>query len=101
MMLVLCDYCDSKTVVIFCRADSAKLCISCDQYVHSANALSLKYVHSQICNNCRNEPAAVRCATDNLVLCNDCDSDTHNSSFVASSIHARHRLYGFSGCPLP
>ncbi|KAL1314573.1 hypothetical protein HN51_041378 [Arachis hypogaea] len=99
MMLLPCDYCDSKTAVLFCRADSAKLCISCDQHVHSANALSLKHVRSQICDNCRNEPAAVRCATDNLVLCNDCDSDAHNSSSVAISLHARHRLHGFSGCP--
>ncbi|MED6174849.1 hypothetical protein PIB30_072920 [Stylosanthes scabra] len=99
MMMLPCDYCDSKTAVLFCRADSAKLCLSCDQHVHSANALSLKHVRSQICDNCRNEPAAVRCATDNLVLCSDCDSDAHNGSSVASSHHARHRLQGFSGCP--
>ncbi|KAL4314366.1 zinc finger protein CONSTANS-LIKE 14-like [Arachis ipaensis] len=99
MMLLPCDYYDSKTAVLFCRADSAKLCISCDQHVHSANALSLKHVRSQICNNCRNEPATVRYATNNLVLCNDCDSDTHNSSTIASSLHTHHRLHGFSGCP--
>ncbi|RYQ96942.1 hypothetical protein Ahy_B08g092887 [Arachis hypogaea] len=46
MMLLPCDYCDSKTAVLFCRPDSAKLCISCDQHVHSANALSLKHVCS-------------------------------------------------------
>ncbi|RYR45995.1 hypothetical protein Ahy_A07g031766 [Arachis hypogaea] len=101
MMLLPCDYCDSKTAVIFCHVDSAKLCISCDQHVHSVNALSLKHVRSHICDNCRNEPVAVRCATDNLVLCNVCDSNAHNSSSVASFLHARHRLHGFSGCPPP
>ncbi|MQM01608.1 hypothetical protein Taro_034366, partial [Colocasia esculenta] len=49
---VPCDFCDEEATVLFCHADSAKLCFFCDQHVHSANALSRKHQHPQICNNC-------------------------------------------------
>ncbi|KAJ1392902.1 CCT domain [Sesbania bispinosa] len=93
-----CDYCDSKSAVLYCRADSAKLCLVCDQHVHSANALSLKHVRYQICENCKNDTASVRCSTDNLLLCNRCDWDAHGGS-SALSHHIRHRLEGLSGVP--
>ncbi|XP_047321942.1 zinc finger protein CONSTANS-LIKE 13-like [Impatiens glandulifera] len=92
-----CDFCDERTAVLYCRADSARLCLFCDQQVHSANALSLKHVRSQICDNCRSDSVAVRCITENLVLCSECDSDAHGSSTVG--IHDLERIQGFSGCP--
>ncbi|CAI9756380.1 unnamed protein product [Fraxinus pennsylvanica] len=95
---VSCDYCGDNPAIIYCRADSAKLCLSCDQHVHSANALSKKHLRSQICDNCGSEPVSVRCATDNLVLCQECDWDAHGSCNVASS-HDRVPVDGFSGCP--
>ncbi|XP_047312864.1 zinc finger protein CONSTANS-LIKE 14 [Impatiens glandulifera] len=93
-----CDFCDERTAVLYCRADSAKLCLFCDQQVHSANALSLKHVRSQICDNCRSDSVTIRCTTDNLVLCNECDSDAHGNTSVAS-LHNRVSIHGFSGCP--
>ncbi|XP_022878168.1 zinc finger protein CONSTANS-LIKE 14-like isoform X2 [Olea europaea var. sylvestris] len=95
---VACDYCGDNPAIIYCRADSAKLCLSCDQHVHSANALSKKHLRSQICDNCGLEPVSVRCATDNLVLCQECDWDAHGSCNVSSS-HDRVPVEGFSGCP--
>ncbi|XP_057437577.1 zinc finger protein CONSTANS-LIKE 14-like isoform X2 [Lotus japonicus] len=86
-----CDYCDSKSAVLYCKADSAKLCLLCDQHVHSANALSLKHVRHQICEACQNDAASSRSSTDNLSLCDHCHSGAADSS--------RHRLEGFSGCP--
>lgn len=82
-----CDFCGEREAVLFCRADTAKLCLPCDQHVHTANLLSKKHVRSQICDNCGNEPVSVRCFTDNLVLCQDCDWDVRSS------------VEGFSGCP--
>ncbi|GKV50938.1 hypothetical protein SLEP1_g57615 [Rubroshorea leprosula] len=79
-------------------ADSAKLCLFCDQHVHSANLLLRKHLRSQICDNCGSEPVAVRCVTDNLVLCQECDWDAHGSCSV-SSAHERTPVEGFSGCP--
>ncbi|CAH8299387.1 unnamed protein product [Eruca vesicaria subsp. sativa] len=93
-----CDFCGERAAVLFCRADTAKLCLPCDQHVHAANLLSKKHVRSQICDNCGNEPVSVRCFTDNLVLCQDCDWDVHGSSSV-SDAHVRSSVEGFSGCP--
>lgn len=97
-MLALCDFCNSKLAVLYCTADSAKLCLFCDQQIHSANALSLRHLRSQICDNCRAEPVSVRCCTENLMLCQDCDWDSHYNSSV-SSVHERSSVEGFSGCP--
>ncbi|CAN8304057.1 unnamed protein product [Cochlearia groenlandica] len=95
---VPCDFCGDHTAVLFCRADAAKLCLHCDQHVHTANLLSRKHVRSQICDNCGNEPVSVRCFTDNLVLCQDCDWDVHGSS-SGSDAHVRSAVEGFSGVP--
>ncbi|MQM20622.1 hypothetical protein Taro_053645 [Colocasia esculenta] len=96
---VPCDFCCEEAAVLFCRADSAKLCLFCDQHVHSANALSRKHQRSQICDNCGSEPVAFRCSTDGLALCQDCDWDTHGACASAASSHARAPVEAFSGCP--
>lgn len=93
-----CDFCNQQIAVLYCRADTAKLCLFCDQLVHSANALSKKHLRSQICDNCGSEPVSIRCATDNLVLCQDCDWDAHGSCAVCGA-HDRNPVEGFSGCP--
>lgn len=94
--MVSCDFCGERPAILYCRADSAKLCLSCDQHVHSANALSKKHLRSQICDNCAAEPATIRCATDGLVLCQECDWDAH---CVVSAAHDRSPVDGFSGSP--
>lgn len=94
--VVPCDFCNEEIAVLYCRADSAKLCLFCDQHVHSANTLSRKHLRSQICDNCGSEPVSVRCSTDNLVLCHDCDCDAHAS---CPSSHHRQQVDGFSDCP--
>lgn len=96
---VPCDFCNEQAAVLYCRADAAKLCLFCDQHVHSANALSRKHLRSQICDNCGSEPVSVRCSTENLVLCHECDWDAHASCAV-SVAHDRRPVDGFSGCPL-
>ncbi|XP_010250574.1 PREDICTED: zinc finger protein CONSTANS-LIKE 14-like isoform X2 [Nelumbo nucifera] len=96
--IILCDFCNEEIAVIYCRADSAKLCLFCDQHVHSANALSRKHLRSQICDNCSSQPVSVRCSTDHLVLCQDCDWDAHGSCSL-SATHERCPVEGFSGCP--
>ncbi|KAL8160099.1 hypothetical protein V2J09_001636 [Rumex salicifolius] len=46
--LPLCEFCNERSVVVYCKADDAKLCLVCDNQVHSANALSLKHLRSSI-----------------------------------------------------
>ncbi|KAK1365602.1 Zinc finger, B-box [Heracleum sosnowskyi] len=89
-----CDHCNSEAAILYCRADSAKLCLMCDQHVHSANPLSLKHIRSQICDNCHSQPVSSFCVSDNLHLCQDCDSDAHSN-------HNRLPVEGFTACPSP
>ncbi|XP_052881461.1 zinc finger protein CONSTANS-LIKE 15-like isoform X2 [Gossypium arboreum] len=95
---VPCDFCNHRIALLYCRADSAKLCLLCDHHVHSANLLSRKHLRSQICHNCSAQPVSVRRATHNLMLCQDCDWDTHGTCSV-SAAHDRTPVEGFSGCP--
>ncbi|CAL0318921.1 unnamed protein product [Lupinus luteus] len=90
-----CEFCRSEIGVLYCRADSAKLCLLCDQRVHSANILSRKHLRSLICDNCSSHPVSVHCHTHNLLLCHHCDSVSHSSP----SNHHRTPLHGFTGCP--
>ncbi|XP_076881235.1 zinc finger protein CONSTANS-LIKE 15-like [Bidens hawaiensis] len=94
-MSSLCDFCNEKPAVLYCKADSAKLCLFCDSAVHSANALSLKHVRSQICDNCGSDAVSVACSTENLLLCTACDHDFH----ADSSYHARYPVDEITGCP--
>ncbi|EOY02900.1 B-box type zinc finger protein with CCT domain, putative [Theobroma cacao] len=98
-VLVLCDFCNSKPAVLYCIADSAKLCLFCDQRVHSANALSFKHARSQICDGCKTKPASFLCSNDNLIFCQDCDWNSHNSNCSVSALHERSPVERFSGCP--
>ncbi|XP_038979347.1 zinc finger protein CONSTANS-LIKE 2-like [Phoenix dactylifera] len=45
-----CDYCSEAAAVLYCRADDARLCLSCDRQVHAANALARKHVRSLACD---------------------------------------------------
>lgn len=92
-----CDYCGEANAVLYCRADSAKLCLPCDHHVHSANALSKKHVRSQLCDSCKDEPVIVYCAADDAVLCQECDWETHGGA--STGHHQRHSIEGFTGCP--
>lgn len=98
-----CDYCDIRSAVLYCKPDSAKLCLVCDQHVHSANALALKHVRFQICQNCKNDAASVRCFTENLVQCHRCDWNSHGGDDDSTSSsfhhHNRRRIEGLTGCP--
>eukprot|EP00262_Sarcandra_glabra_P003951 TRINITY_DN14864_c0_g1_i1.p1 TRINITY_DN14864_c0_g1~~TRINITY_DN14864_c0_g1_i1.p1 ORF type:complete len:400 (+),score=52.26 TRINITY_DN14864_c0_g1_i1:59-1201(+) len=94
----LCDYCGETRALLYCRADSAKLCCACDRQVHSTNALFSKHSRSQLCDACATTPASIRCFTHSLVLCQNCDWESHCHD-LPSSPHDRRPVEGFSGCP--
>lgn len=94
----LCDFCGESIALLYCRADSAKLCLSCDREVHSTNQLFTKHTRLLLCDSCNSSPASIFCSTDNSVLCQNCDWESHNLS-SSSSPHDRRPLEGFSGCP--
>lgn len=93
----VCDFCGEAMALLYCRADSAKLCFSCDREVHSTNQLFTKHSRSRLCDVCDASPSSIFCSTDNLVLCQNCDWAKHGRSL--SSSHDRRPLEGFSGQP--
>lgn len=92
----LCDFCGNNTALLYCRADSAKLCFTCDREVHSTNQLFTKHTRWLLCNLCDSSPASILCCTENFVYCQNCDWESHNKQL---SVHERRPLEGFSGCP--
>ncbi|KAF8018371.1 hypothetical protein BT93_H3302 [Corymbia citriodora subsp. variegata] len=91
-----CDFCAGRAAVLYCRADSARLCLPCDRHVHSANLLARKHLRSRICDACSSEPASALCPAEDLALCDDCDLDARGG---CSASHGRDPAEGFSGCP--
>ncbi|KAE9598265.1 hypothetical protein Lal_00003990 [Lupinus albus] len=106
-----CDYCAETKALVYCRADSAKLCFSCDREVHSTNQLFSKHTRFLLCDTCDDSPATILCSTESSVLCQNCDWEKHNnnnnnnnninnsSMSSCSSVHERRPLEGFTGCP--
>ncbi|KAL5123777.1 Zinc finger protein CONSTANS-LIKE 13 [Glycine soja] len=92
-----CDYCGSFTALLYCRADSAKLCFFCDRKVHFPNQLFSKHKRAQLCDACGDSPASVLCSAENSVLCQNCDCG--KQKHLVSEAHQRRPLEGFSGCP--
>ncbi|XP_019193141.1 PREDICTED: putative zinc finger protein CONSTANS-LIKE 11 [Ipomoea nil] len=95
----LCEFCGVVRAVVYCKADSAKLCLHCDGCVHSANGLSRRHQRSLICDNCNSEPAMVRCMDDDICICQACDWGGNGCSGQLG--HRRKMLSAYTGCPSP
>ncbi|KAK4418184.1 Zinc finger protein CONSTANS-LIKE 13 [Sesamum alatum] len=92
----LCDFCNESKALLYCRADSARLCFNCDREVHSTNPLFKKHNRSLLCDSCNSSPSSIFCCTESAVLCQNCDWENHNNF---KSIHDRRPIEGFNGCP--
>lgn len=79
----LCDSCKTVAATVFCRADTAFLCITCDGEVHTANKLSSRHPRVWVCEVCEQAPAAVTCKADAAALCPTCDRDIHSANPLA------------------
>ncbi|CAH8358729.1 unnamed protein product [Eruca vesicaria subsp. sativa] len=75
-----CDACQSVSAAVFCRVDSAFLCIACDTRIHSFT----RHERVWLCEVCEQAPAAVTCKADAASLCVSCDSDIHSANPLAS-----------------
>ncbi|KAK8650823.1 hypothetical protein V6N13_140446 [Hibiscus sabdariffa] len=93
-----CDFCGDQRPVVYCRSDSACLCLSCDRNVHSANALSKRHSRTLLCERCNSQPAFVRCSEERVSLCQNCDWMGHGTS-TSNSTHERQAINCYSGCP--
>ncbi|KAE8677902.1 putative zinc finger protein CONSTANS-LIKE 11 [Hibiscus syriacus] len=92
----ICDFCRGERAVVYCESDSARLCLSCDGSVHSANLLSRRHGRSLLCEKCNSQSAVVRCLNEKLSLCQDCD---RNGDCCSSLGHCREALNSYTDCP--
>jgi len=90
-----CEFCTALRPVVYCKADAAHLCLSCDAKVHSANALSSRHLRSILCDLCRYRPAYVRCTDHRLFMCRSCDQSQHDGSYQ----HQKQVISSYVGCP--
>ena len=94
----ICDFCGEQRSMVYCRSDAACLCLSCDQIVHSANALSKRHSRTLLCERCNSQPALVRRVEERISLCQNCDWMGYGSSTSAST-HKRQTINCYFGCP--
>nr|AIE41594.1 zinc finger protein CONSTANS-LIKE 3 [Lagerstroemia indica] len=78
-----CDSCKAAPATIFCRADSAFLCLGCDAKIHAANKLASRHARVWVCEVCEQAPAAFTCKADAAALCATCDRDIHSANPLA------------------
>ncbi|KAL2520437.1 B-box zinc finger protein 19 [Forsythia ovata] len=84
-MRTLCDVCESAAAILFCAADEAALCRTCDEKVHMCNKLASRHVRVgladpidvPLCDICENSPAFFYCEVDASSLCLQCDMIVH------------------------
>ncbi|XP_041016595.1 B-box zinc finger protein 19-like isoform X1 [Juglans microcarpa x Juglans regia] len=97
-MRTLCDACESAAAIVFCAADEAALCRSCDEKVHMCNKLASRHVRVGLanpsdvprCDICENAPAFFYCEVDGSSLCLQCDLIVHVGG---KRTHGRYLLF--------
>ncbi|CAK9138502.1 unnamed protein product [Ilex paraguariensis] len=78
-----CDSCKTLPATLFCRADTAFLCVGCDSKIHAANKLASRHGRVWMCEVCEQSPATVTCKADAASLCVTCDRDIHSANPLA------------------
>ena len=95
-MEALCEFCGVVRALVYCKSDCARLCLPCDEGVHSANYLSRRHPRSLVCDSCYSQSAVAHCLDDKMSLCQGCDWN-RNGCFGLG--HRRQALNCYSGCP--
>ncbi|KAL2896071.1 Zinc finger protein CONSTANS-LIKE 2 [Bienertia sinuspersici] len=93
----VCDTCRSAPCTVYCKADSAYLCTSCDAQIHAANQVASRHERVWVCEACERAPAAFLCKADAASLCATCDADIHSANPLARR-HQRVPIMPVSGC---
>ncbi|XP_050235746.1 B-box zinc finger protein 21-like [Mercurialis annua] len=89
-MKIQCDVCSKDEASVYCTADEAALCDTCDHRVHHANKLASKHhrfslIHPSaksfpLCDICQEKRAFLFCQQDRAILCRDCDAPIHKAN---------------------
>lgn len=78
-----CNGCRAAPSVVYCRADAAYLCASCDTRVHAANRVASRHERVRVCEACERMPAVLACRADAAALCAICDAQVHSANPLA------------------
>eukprot|EP00931_Biecheleriopsis_adriatica_P055828 TRINITY_DN33083_c0_g1_i1.p1 TRINITY_DN33083_c0_g1~~TRINITY_DN33083_c0_g1_i1.p1 ORF type:complete len:508 (+),score=100.26 TRINITY_DN33083_c0_g1_i1:58-1581(+) len=100
LALPLCDSCGLQAALVYCEADDANLCRSCDNRIHSANKLASRHIRVDInqrtnapLGGCPDHPsveADMFCVEERLPICGSCRKLGSHSAGEAK----KHRLIG-------
>lgn len=93
-----CDYCSGARAVVYCRADSARLCLPCDRHVHAANAVCSRHARAPLCAACSAAGAVFRSGATALFLCSNCDFG-RNREGEQPPLHDRCTVQAYTGRP--
>ncbi|KAG5226544.1 zinc finger protein [Salix suchowensis] len=99
----VCDFCGVARAVVYCKPDSARLCLHCDGCVHSANFLSRRHPRSLLCDKCSSQPAMARCLDEKLSICQGCDCRESGCSSLGHQVRALNcytDLFKQQGCSI-
>eukprot|EP00257_Ricinus_communis_P014897 XP_015572691.1 zinc finger protein CONSTANS-LIKE 12 [Ricinus communis] len=94
----LCEFCGVVRAVVYCKSDSARLCLHCDGFVHAANSLSRRHPRSLLCDKCNSQPAILRCLDERLSVCQICDWNA-NANGCSNLGHQHQPLTCYTGRP--
>uniref|UniRef100_A0A7N0T046 B box-type domain-containing protein n=1 Tax=Kalanchoe fedtschenkoi TaxID=63787 RepID=A0A7N0T046_KALFE len=105
-MKIQCDVCNKDGASVYCPADEAALCASCDYGVHHANKLASSHYRFNLltpsakdtpnCDICQDKRAFLFCKQDRAILCSDCDASIH----AANQLTQRHHRFLLTGVKL-
>ncbi|MCD7456070.1 hypothetical protein HAX54_030571 [Datura stramonium] len=102
-MKIQCDVCNKNEASVFCTADEATLCESCDHRVHHVNKLASKHQRfsllqpspkqAPLCDICQERRGFLFCQQDRAILCRECDLPIHKANEHTQK-HNRYLLTG-------
>ncbi|KAM6544363.1 hypothetical protein CsatB_008810 [Cannabis sativa] len=105
-MKIQCDVCTKNDASVYCTADEAALCDTCDHHVHHANKLASKHQRFSLlhpcskqiplCDICQEKRAFLFCQQDRAILCRECDYPIH----AANEHTQKHNRYLLTGVKL-
>ncbi|XP_059287164.1 B-box zinc finger protein 20-like [Lycium ferocissimum] len=102
-MKIQCDVCNKNEATVYCIADEAALCESCDHRVHHVNKLASKHQRFSLlqpnpkqvplCDICQERRGFLFCQQDRAILCRECDIPIHKANEHTQK-HNRYLLTG-------
>ncbi|KQK18616.1 zinc finger protein HD1 [Brachypodium distachyon] len=78
----LCDGCCTLPSVVYCYADCAYLCASCDARVHAANRVASRHERLRLTEASEHTPAVLECSADATALCAAYEAKVHYANLL-------------------